>query len=66
LRVERLEFIEGVPHYLARWRAAYLCGVLYQRAVNASALLAWARQRILLQAAIHRAPIEHCSVAAVD
>jgi SAM-dependent methyltransferase len=50
LHVERVEFIEGPPHYLVRCWPAFLCGVFYERIVNSFPALNWMRQRILLEA----------------
>ena len=49
LHIQRLELTEGPPRYFDDRPAAFLCGVLYERLVNATSQLAWARQRILLE-----------------
>ena len=50
LEVRRLELIEGPPQYFDRWCIPFFCGVLYERIVNSTSILGFARQRILLEA----------------
>ena len=52
LYIQRLQLIEGPPHYLVRYLPAFLCGVLYERIVNSTPVLSQIRQRILLEAAV--------------
>lgn len=48
--IQRIELIEGVPQYLARYWPLFVCGVIYERIVNSTRMLRYIRQRILLDA----------------
>jgi len=50
LQVRRLALFEGPPYYLTRYWPLFACGVLYERTVNATSMLEWMRQQIVLEA----------------
>ncbi len=50
LQVKWIELLELTPNYLIRYWPLFLCGVLYERIVNATPMLECMRSRIILEA----------------